>query len=76
MEDYTYEDFRNDLENGFQIYFTYNHKRYLVYKTTENCYTQELITQEEKSPHARMNVITLKRLKEVYRFSKDFEYKV
>ena len=39
---YKFKDFEKDLNNGYQIYLTYVNNRYLVYKTAQNCYTQEL----------------------------------
>ena len=40
---YKFENFDNDLDNGYKIYLTFVNNRYLVYKTSENCYTQELL---------------------------------
>lgn len=77
MEDkYNFEKFNNELENGFQIYFTFNNNRYLVFKTTENCYTQKLISEHDKNPQPRMQMITFKRLKELFPYMEDIEYKV
>ena len=39
-EDYTFEKMWEDLNNGYQIYYTYVGNRYLLFKTTTNCYTQ------------------------------------
>ena len=39
---YKFENFDNDLDNGYKIYLTFVNNRYLVYKTSENCYTQEI----------------------------------
>ena len=60
MENYTFSKFKDDLENGFQIYLTFVNNRYLVYKTSENCYTQELLDYDEKNPQPRKSVITQK----------------
>lgn len=76
MENYTFERLWEDLNNGFQIYYTYMDKRYLLYKTTKNCYTLELITVQEKNPHPKFNMITLKRVKELYPYMEDLEYKI
>lgn len=43
MENYTFEEFEEILDNGYQVYFTYLKNRYLLFKTTDNCYTQKLI---------------------------------
>lgn len=76
MEEYTFEQFWEDLNNGFQIYFTYMEKRYLLYKTAKNCYTQELVLHDEKTPHPKFTVITLKKVKELFPYMEDMEYKI
>lgn len=73
---YTYKNFEKDLNNGYEIYLTYVNNRYLVYKTAANCYTQELIDYDDKNPQPRLSVITKKRLKEIFKFSKELEYKI
>ncbi len=42
MEGYTFEEFEEILNDGYQVYFTYLKNRYLLFKTNENCYTQKL----------------------------------
>ena len=74
--DYKFVNFEEDLNNGYQIYLTYVNNRYLIYKTAENCYTQELIEYDEKNPQPRLAVITRKRLKEIFKFSTDLEYRI
>lgn len=76
MENYTFNNFEEDLNNGFQIYLTYVENRYLIYKTAANCYTQELIDYDEKNPQPRISIITKKRLKEIFKYSKELEYKM
>lgn len=76
MEDYNFKSFEKDLNNGFQIYLTYVQNRYLVYKTANNCYTQELVEYDEKNPQPRIAIITRKRLKEIFAYSTEFEYKM
>lgn len=73
---YTYKNFEKDLNNGYQIYLTYVNNRYLIYKTAADCYTQELMDYDEKNPQPRLSVITKKRLKEIFKFSTELEYKV
>ena len=73
---YSYKNLERDLNNGYQFYLTYVNNRYLVYKTAANCYTQELIDYDEKNPQPRISVITKKRLKEIFKFSTELEYKV
>lgn len=76
MENYTFEEFYEELNKGFQIYLTYVNNRYLVYKTSENCYTQELVEYDEKNPQPRIVIITLKRLREIFKHAEDLEYKM
>lgn len=75
MEDYSLERMKQDLDNGFGLYFDYNNNRYLIFKVNENCYSQELITIKEKSPHAVKSLISSKSLKEMYPFMSNIEYK-
>lgn len=76
MENYTFNEFDKDLNKGFQIYLTYVENRYLIYKTSANCYTQELVEYDEKNPQPRIKIITKKFLREIFKYSKDFEYKM
>ena len=73
-EDYTFERFWEDLDNGFEMLYTYMDKRYLIYKLTKNCYKNELLTIGEKCPHQRMAIYTLKRVKELFPYMEDIEY--
>ena len=73
---YKFKDFEKDLNNGYQIYLTFVNNRYLVYKTSTNCYTQELIDYDEKNPQPRITMITNKRLREIFKFSTELEYKI
>ena len=75
MESYTFEEFEEVLNSGYQVYFTYLKNRYLVFKTAENCYTQKLIHVGQKNPPARMQIVTKKYLMEIYPFIEDTEYK-
>ena len=65
MENYTFERFEEELDNGYQMYYTYVRNRYLLFKTAENCYTQKLLTNDKKNPQPRMLMLTLKRVKEI-----------
>ena len=73
---YNFANFDKDLENGYKIYLTFVNNRYLVYKTTDNCYVQELLDYDESNPQPRISMITRKRLKELFKYSTDLEYKV
>ncbi len=73
---YTFERFCKELDSGFIMYFTYVNNRYLVFKTTENCYTQKLVSVYDKNPQPRILMITFKRLKELFPFMEEIEYKV
>ena len=71
---YTFEEFYKNLEDGYQIYFTYVRNRYLLFKTSENCYTQQLLTVHDKNPQPRHSMITFKRVKEMFPHMEEIEY--
>lgn len=75
MENYTFEEFEDILDTGYQVYFTYLTNRYLLFKTTENCYTLKLIHVGQKNPPPRMSMVTKKYVMEVFPFMEDIEYK-
>ena len=75
-KDYTFEMMYEDLRNGYQIYFTYVKNRYMLFKTAKNCYTQTLITNNQKNPHPKTTMITLKRVLEIFPFMEDIEYHI
>lgn len=72
---YSFERMEEELDNGYQIYFTYVRNRYQLFKTSDNCYTQQLFTEEPKNPLPRLSIITKKRLKEIYPYMEAIEYK-
>ena len=53
MENYTFDQFEEILNQGYQVYFTYLTNRYLLFKTTENCYTQKLISVRTKKSSSK-----------------------
>lgn len=73
---YSFERMLKELDAGYQIYFTYVRNRYYIFKTSEDSYTQKLITENLKNPLPRNAIITHKRLKEIYPFMEEIEYKV
>lgn len=73
---YTFERFEKELDEGYLLYFTYVRNRYVLFKTTENCYTQKLISDHDKNPQPKMAMLTHKRVKEMFPFMEDIEYKV
>ena len=76
MENYTFNNFWKDLDDGLEIYYQYMDRKYLIYKLTKNCYRQELIKDNnEKSPHPKMSILTLKRVRELFDYMEEFEYK-
>lgn len=75
-KNYTFEMMYEDLRNGYQIYYTYVKNRYLLFRTAKNCYTQKLISESDKNPHPKSTVLTLKRVKEMFPFMEDIEFKV
>lgn len=74
-KNYTIERFERELDEGYSLYFTYVRNRYLVFKTSENCYTQKLISIHDKNPQPVMQMLTKKRLEEIFAFMEDIEYK-
>lgn len=76
MGEYTFEKMWVDLQNGYQIYYTYVRNRYVLFKTAKNCYTQKLLSNESKNPQPKMSMLTLKRVKEMFPYMEDIEYKI
>ena len=72
---YTFEKFFEDLKNGFQIYYTYMDCRYLIYKLTKNCYKNELIEAPPKTKKQKNAILTLKRVREIFDFMEDLQYR-
>ena len=75
MEQYTFERLWKELNDGYEIYYTYMQKRYVLSKLEKNCYSRKIINEGEKSPHPREQIITLKSVKEIFPFMEDIEYK-
>ncbi len=75
MENYSFEQFWKDLDDGYQIYFDYMDMRYLIYKMKANCYKKELISSKEKCPQQKNEIITLKSVKDLFEFMENFEYR-
>jgi hypothetical protein len=74
-KNYSIEKFEKELDDGYQLYYTYVRNRYLIFKTSENCYTQKLISIHEKNPHPVMQMLTKKRVEEMFPFMEEIEYK-
>lgn len=75
-KEYTFEMMWEDLNNGYQIYYTYVRNKYLLFKTAPNCYTQKLLSERKNNPQPKMSMLTLKRVKEMFDFMEDIEYKI
>ena len=75
MEEYNFKQFWKDLNDGYQIYFDYMGIRYLIYKMQKNCYKKEIVTELKKSALQKNEIITLKRVQELFEFMSNFEYK-
>ena len=73
---YTFDRMKRELEEGYTIFFTYVRNRYQLFKTTDDCYTQQLLTEDLKNPLPRLSIITHKRLKEIFPYMEHIEYKV
>lgn len=76
MEGCTFERLWKELNEGYQIYYTYMNKRYMLSKLDKNCYSRELINKNDKSPHPKNQIVTLKTIKELFDFMEDIEYKI
>ena len=76
MKEYTFERLWKELNEGYQIYYTYIDKRYILSKLDKNCYSRELVNKDEKGPHPKRQIVTLKAVKELFEFMEDIEYKV
>ena len=75
-KEYTFEQLWKDLNNGYQIYYTYIGTRYLLTKLKQNCYSRELVNFNGKGPHPKSQIITLKSVREIYPFMENIEYKI
>lgn len=75
-KNYNIEKFEKELDAGFIMYYTYVRNRYMLFKTSENCYTQKLLSVHEKNPQPIMSMLTKKRVFEMFPFMEDIEYKV
>ena len=73
---YTFEKFEEELEQGYELYYTYVRNRYMLFKTSDNCYTQKLVSDHPKNPQPMVQIVTHKRIFEMFAFMEDFEYKV
>ena len=73
---YTFDRMERELEEGYTIFFTYVRNRYQLFKTTDDCYTQQLLTEDLKNPLPRLSIIPHKRLKEIFPYMEHIEYKV
>lgn len=73
---YTFDRMEREIEEGYTIFFTYVRNRYQLFKTTDDCYTQQLLTEDLKNPLPRLSIITHKRLKEIFPYMEHIEYKV
>lgn len=76
MKKYTFEKMWLDLKNGYQIFYTYVGNRYVLFKTADNCYTQKLLSDNKKNSQPKQLMLTLKRVKEIFEYMEDIEYKV
>ena len=73
---YTFKEFNQNLDDGYQIFFTYVRNRYLLFKTSDNCYTQKLLSEDPKNPQPRMAMVTMRRIKEMFPHMEEIEYKI
>ena len=76
MNDYTFERLWKELNEGYQIYYTYMGNRYMLSKLDKNCYSRELVNYNGKGPHPKRQIVTLKTVKELFDYMEEIEYKV
>lgn len=75
-EKYTFEMMWEDLNNGYQIFYTYVRNRYLLFKTAPNVILKNYYQIHKKNPQPKMSMLTLKRVKEMFPDMEDIEYKI
>ena len=73
---YTFKQFDKNLDDGYQIYYTYMGTRYLLSKLNKNCYSREMVKFTGKGPHPKTQIITLKSVMEIHPFMEEIEYKI
>ena len=47
----------------------------MLSKLDKNCYSRELVS-DDKGPHPKKQIVTLKAVKELFEFMEDIEYKI
>lgn len=72
---YTFEQFNEDLNNGYKVLYDYVRNRYMVYKVNEDCYMIELVEQKSRNPVPAKSMVTFKAVKQMFPFFTDLEYK-
>ena len=75
-KEYTFEMMWEDLNNGYEIHYTYVRNKHLLFKTAQNCYTQKLLSNHAKNAQPRISMLTLKRVREMFPNMEDIEYHV
>ena len=78
---YTFEQLKQNLDDGYQIYYTYVRNRYRdnpknLRQVQQSFHTQKLLSDDPKNPQPRQSVITLKRVKEMFPHMEHVEYKI
>ncbi len=48
INSYSFEQLWKDLNDGYQIYYTYMKTRYLLSKLKQNCYSKEIVNYNRK----------------------------
>ena len=76
MNDYTFERLWKELNDGYQIYYTYMDNRYILSKLDKNCYSREIVNYNGKGPHPKRQIVTLKAIKELFEWMEEIEYKI
>lgn len=72
----TFEELWQVLHDGYQVYYKYMDKKYLLYKVADNCYKEEFLDFTQKSAHPRFTMVTLRKVQDLFPFMEEIEYKV
>lgn len=75
-DEYVFEKFWKDLNEGNLLQYDYMNKKYLVNKMNSNCYFVKLLSDKKDKAQPRSSTISLKTLKEMFPFMENIEYRI
>lgn len=76
MDEYIFEKFWKDLNEGHEMQYIYMEKNYLINKMNLNCYFIKLLSIKKNKAQPKSSIISLKMLKEMFPYMENIEYKV